>query len=47
MLEDATAWRHCNEFEKMDKIIIKYHDNGLVHYNNKEYLELISKLQRD
>ena len=30
----------------MDKVIIKYHNNGSVRYDGIEYLELISNLQR-
>ena len=31
----------------MDTIIIRYEDNGSVHYDGKEYVESLSKVRRE
>ena len=31
----------------MDKVVIRYENNGSVRYDGKEYLEAFSKLQQD
>lgn len=31
----------------MDKVIVRYENNGSAHYDGKEFLESISKLRRE
>ena len=31
----------------MDSIIIRYEDNGLVHYDEKDYIESLARVQRE
>ena len=31
----------------MDSIIIRYEDNGLVHYNGKDVIESLARVQRE